>query len=577
MKKSEKTPSKGSFSLLSFSTKKISIIIALIYFFASPGFGITPPINLGATLYFSAVLLGLLIELQRDREIPRWITILAGFTEIVIIYQAITTNYALTLVSVFSILFVFSLLLALITVKDQVLTIGLYFKTIVILPLRFLREFFSSANIKDFRDDRAIKMDWFNKIKKRIFKRSYLLSIAVTILTLLVFHGLFSQVNELYREAVSEFFAKWKEYLMRFIRYIVDYFYIGFLAYITFTKFKTAKRVTLTPKSKIKTREWLIFSTILLSASILLFSFFDYFQIREILSLNYNVTANFERFSKYVQKGFWELIASAVFGFLIISLIKYKIETQRKFLSVVFLILLIVLDFFALHKVFGLITNFGLKDIRILAFAAILVIAVSLVSVLYIYLIQSDKKFKLVSSMPVIGYSLIMIVTFLNLINMSKLITVYSPPVFYHEGDRYIDYPFLLLRDYDNNSQYEQIFSDIKDGFYSGQIEYLQKPTSARWGYYPDIMSKEYGWFSHLSAIEVKYKIKLSPAQMWLWDTWNATDFLEDDSLIGDKYLEDLRFFFSINLHEIQTYRAIRDNRISYENGLIKDISEREE
>ncbi|MBD3329448.1 DUF4173 domain-containing protein [Candidatus Dojkabacteria bacterium] len=538
--------------------RQIAMVVAATYFLTSTWNGVLPPINLGATVFYTVLLSAVLLQFKK---IPGWMTVLSIVTEIVIVYLSITSNFALTVVSNLTVLFGITVLLAKLSVKSDELSVGLYIKAIVVAFPHYLRVFFSRKSVKEFFSQKIFADFELKEKIQKVFSRNRVVSLFVAILTVTVFHLLFSSVNEEYRTVILEFLENWREHIVRVIRYIFNYLYLVPLSYIVFVIFRNAQQMEIRPKTRISTQDWITFATIVLGACTMLFLLFDYFQVREILALDYNIKSNFKEFSLYVQRGFWELIASAGLGFLIINLIKYKIGVGRRWLSAAFVFLLLILDLFALHKVLGLQITFGLKDIRVLATSAIILIFVALSVILADYLRNKASK----SSFKIIIFSFVGLIALLNMSNVSRLITTLYPPVFYYAGERFYDYPFMLTRDYDNNAEYSEILEDLKNDI--ARAHPVQKPEVSRWGYYPALDDSDYGWYQHLAQIEKKYKLKTSLKRKVMYSI-NGTEGLE----AGDKYIEDARFFFSFNLRELQTYRRIIEREIDYEHEIIQSL-----
>ncbi len=306
----------------------------------------------------------------------------------------------------------------------------------------------------------------------RFLGEDVLRGVALAIFPLIIFHLLFSRVNEDYAAFMSvvikEIFdpETWRIFIQSLLS--------GAFFYTFFTSRTSAERVT--ALLQIERRRAL---AVMLVPVLVLFGLFALFQLNALIAAS-GLTV-FKALSLYVQRGFWELISAASLGGALWLYVRYggtdlSTKTSLRALLGVFLLTLLACVVFTLHKLGLLQALYGLKDQRIFATAAALLIGGALV--LGGFVLRERLSYERAWRVGTFAY--LITVVALGYLNIDLLVTRLHPIHFYVKGESVKDYSYLLGNSVDNLSAWEELMLEgmqrgipVAEGYYWGNYEPL--------------------------------------------------------------------------------------------------------
>jgi hypothetical protein len=303
---------------------------------------------------------------------------------------------------------------------------------------------------------------------------------------LIIFHLLFASVNEDYSNFVLNIAVSIWNILKIIINidFIINIFQLFIVSYLTFTIFTTRFECLFGKNSSPSSREWV---HLLIGSSICLFALFSSFQSK-LLFINTS-TIDFKTLSLYTQKGFWELLLAASLGYLVFlfAIWSRPVESNSwKNLLLLFCSGLMLITLFSFHKLALLQFIFGLKDQRILATTAVLLILLTCILAFLRVIKKSDSE----HTFRLQIYGLIGAVSFLSIINLDLMITKFWPTSYYIEGKKSKDFGYLLNNSLDNYSEWLTLMDEVeKVG--------LRYPENYYWGAYKPLCSNHSNRSTH--------------------------------------------------------------------------------
>ncbi len=291
----------------------------------------------------------------------------------------------------------------------------------------------------------------------------YMRGTAGAIPVLVVLHLLLGRVNEEY----ASFMRETLELVLSpvfWVRALHSLFL--FYAVVTF------RAVQLEPeafKNKGSPVSQAVTVSLLTGATLLLV--FDFFQVR-LIGRN-PLSLPFKDFSLYVQRGFWELLCVSVVGYGWWSYALHRGAELGATLSKnrilrLFAVLLLLLAGFALHKIIGLQFLYGLKDTRLYASAATLLLA-------FTFLGGALAPMRPLFTAQV--YGLLLSALTLSAINADSFVTRVYPIRVPGAESMAKDYSYLLTNSYDNYREWGELMLEM-------QREGAQPPQGYYWGDY---------------------------------------------------------------------------------------------
>ncbi len=519
----------------SYTALLLSLIIGAFYTLVI-GFG-TPPVNLQMTLYW-IVLMGSVVILLREkgRNLNKFQTSLLIISSLIAIFSSITSNHLLVTVNSFSLFLTATLfLVGLFRQSGFPANANHYLFSLVKYTVFVFYEFlFGLILLKPLS---LLKLKGLPKGK--ISKETGLgLILAVPIL--IVFHILFTLINSEYYHFTSQIL----EHLWRIIKYILDIDLIVFLLKTLITSYTYYILLTVSEYSQSAPRSPLASQlkkySVILSTTIGLFALFSFFQSK--LLLTNMVQLAFKTLSLYTQQGFWELILVSLLGYglclwVIHSIHKFDHQTTRiRLLLGIFVAELLLITIFSYHKLYWLQLIFGLKDQRILATSAVILITFTFI--LFLLRLYQRISPERIFSLQIIAF--ISLVCLLNIFNLDWIITKTYPISYYVNNAKYKDYSYLLGNSFDNYDQWLNLIREYE------QVKPAQ-PNDYYWGWYEPICRMGYTYKTN--RIDVREPIS----------------YLEDHyQYVYNKYSQngsDLTILTQFNLHEYQVYLLLQKYR----------------
>lgn len=283
--------------------------------------------------------------------------------------------------------------------------------------------------------------------------------IAIPIVT--VFHFFFVSINKEYSAFVDNIFF----HLLSFLQFLIDLGVVTTL--LTFILYALTLFNLLNPtKTSLKQPTIRIIRyeiiTIVTGSLVLLFLIFSFFQGKIIFS---DLAALcFEELSLYVESGFWELLAVGLLGYFLLTTFIRSSNASKKeeyrfapLLFKLFATQLLLIAIFGYHKLHYYQSNFGLKDQRILATLATVLVAASFV----LLILSLFKKISAHGMFGVQSFLFTMLLAILAVSNVDSFLTKTNPISFYHNGKRYKDYSYLLTNSYDNGKYWLPLMKEV--------------------------------------------------------------------------------------------------------------------
>lgn len=364
--------------------------------------------------------------------------------------------------------------------------LGVYF-------ISYFQKLFSPSHLKAFFGPLSLKLSWRPE-------RSTIRAIIVLVPVCFIFHLLFASINNDYDAFMSFILDR----IWLVLRYIVDLELIWetvIQAYLIHALLSVdlegQKPEAAAPRSGV------IRFTIVLIPVVLLFFVFSSFQGRFLLA---NLSSwPFKTLSLYTQQGFWELFFVAIIGYILwAATLVYEPENSERpgllrSLLIAFTLELLAVVLFTAHKVAVLQAYFGLKDQRIFASAAVLLIGLTFALCLL-------RLIKLVSDQQIFCsqyLAFLMAAAVLSLSNIDLMITVTYPISYFHGNQRYKDYSYLLTNSFDNADEWMELIREA-------QSTGVPEPENYYWGRYAPLIERKGGICSaplltKLSQLKQKY------------------------------------------------------------------------
>lgn len=321
----------------------------------------------------------------------------------------------------------------------------------------------------------------------------------MTLCLLTIFHFLFAEVNGEYAAFMDWWLTKLFD-LLRYIlniRFIVDCVYATLLGYLLFVVLcgRTERRCRTYRRTLRDTVATLV------GASAILFLVFIRFQSK-LLFISPSAMP-FKELSLYVQKGFWELLLVAIIGYVLIAIslrqrpVAEESGPRWRNLLCAFCLELLLVTIFCAHKLAVLQTYFGLKDHRVLASTAVLLIGVTF----FMVLARILRGFAPESMFAAQTYLLATSVIVLSAANLDLVVTRVSPTSYYIDEQRYSDYAYLLMNSYDNSSEWLALAAEARS---TG----IPMPANYYWGQYHSLCGERRGpsLRSHWRSVTQKFE-----------------------------------------------------------------------
>jgi hypothetical protein len=398
------------------------------------------------------------------------------------------------------------------------------------------------------------------------------LGLAIAVPLLAVFHGLFAQANAEYAWFVSEAFRKlWEALVWIWELDLVEILIKTLLGGALFTWLLSPRLDQAQPAMSPLQRQIFIILEEVVLALVALFGLFSYFQ-GKLVFLDFG-SLSFKELSTYVIHGFWELVAAALLGYIVsvvalnylkkaelISLTVAATKRLKWWLTIFTTELLMVIGF-TLHKLYVHQLWFGLKDQRILATGAVLLILLTFgLFLLKLWRGWSDER---VFSIQL--WSLLAMILVFNVVNLDLFISRHHPISYYVDGQKYKDYSYLLGNSFDNYEVWPELAGEAL-------AQQPPQPTEYYYGWYPSFCQRsvEIGPYSSyqrgrvrsstISYLQTKYSYleeKYGSRAGQSWEEWP---------------LEERTQF---NWREYQAYRVLQKDRATFDR-LITEVCGRE-
>ncbi len=500
------------------------------------GFGQTG-VNFQATLFNLLFLFILFLNLRGAKfKLSPLIWFLFAADFLTAVYFGVTTNY---LVSFWNQIICFLILWLLILAcnKGQFPENATDFFWLSLHEARSIAtNFFSWQSIKNFfTTSFSVK----NQAKG---KANVMIGIFLSFPILVIFHILFSQINASYADFVWRFFKSFYD----FLKFLWDINIVQLAIKITITSywffiFLSARLhcdEDHREKNILEISEEIAKTVFTLCA--LLFFLFSAFQ-SQMLFARFSQSA-FKELSLYTQKGFWELLVAAVFGYAICLFTVNNIKTKK--LLIIFTLELLLLVVFSSHKLLLLTSWFGFKDQRIMAGFAIFLIGGTFVG----FLARLFEKINASALFKIQLIFLVSIICFLNIINVDLFVSKINPVSNFVNGKKYKDYSYILGNSFDNHAAWPGV---IIEAFITGAPQ-----------------PKDYYWGSHyFSLCDYEFR-NIGRGQYlprtYLKDKYNNLVY-KYKNLPSKSVGEVIREF---NLNEYQAYLTIKNNRQEFKKFL---------
>ncbi len=416
---------------------------------------------------------------------------------------------------------------------------GQYGKYVVVqgFSLKFLREFFS------------LPLNWWQHLRLKRIPRDTAYGLLIAIPLLVIFHLLFIKINADYAQFML-FINKAIVWIYHAIKYIFNIEVIVKLiralvmAYI-FNTFLQVERTKQVDEEMIAHWPAVIFKIVLASVSAL-FLVFSVFQSKLLLLDVFHL--GFQEISQYVQHGFMELLGVTLVGYLLSVFVLHHTQMNEtgqrvstRALLAFFCAELAIVTVFMFHKLYALQAVFGLKDQRILATGAILLIFLTFI---WLFLRIIGKL-----SAPQIFRRQIMclagLMFLLNVINVDAFVSRYHSIRYGVEGGQQKDYSYLLGNSYDNVPEWIALMDEAQE------VGIAAPSESYYWGSYRasrvDFFGQKYNPICE-SAIDAPVS--------YLQEHYEGLQ--RKYSGFGRK--TPLTTLTTINFHEYQAYQFLREN-----------------
>jgi hypothetical protein len=474
------------------------------------------PVGLGAAISVIGALLWLLAELRRQAvPLPGWLRFLAVSAAVDAAGLVFTTNQLVVVLSRAHILAVLLLLLAARASNGAppALASGLL-REIGELLMRALPFWLRPMSADDLRG--VMASDGKAKAAPHIL-RGLLFGLG----PLICFHLLFAEVNQRYAAfvaAVLDILFDWE-----FWRLVLQGAAQSWLLY-GLLRVKIEKR---SGAEVMRTAEWCY----ALLPCLALFALFSYFQA-EYLGMDI-LQGAFKELSLYVQRGFWELVAAALLGYLFWAAVAQRgqdpggLLRMRRLLRV-FALELALIAVFVMHKVVLHQAVFGLKDTRIAATLGAIVALVTFA----MCAAQTFDKLTLSRILPAQLVLTAVFITGMSLANVDRLLTTIHP-IRYRVGAAYHpDLAYLLMNSFDNWGEWgglmlgaiEQGIPAV-DQYYWGRYTPLCRCArgasgqTARVNYFrrhlQTLQEQSRGGLERVRAV-FRYNMRIADARLWV-------------------------------------------------------------
>lgn len=363
------------------------------------------------------------------------------------------------------------------------------------------------ATVKSIRTPRAVN-------------RQISLGLLLSLPIVLVLHLLFASVNHSYGFFVTSIARN--IFTLDSLRLCLGTLFHGFLI-LTLATAVTPEPAEPSPGERPKSQSW---TTVLGSVTAISYLFLC-FQVASVAIMSRPLP--FEILSRYVQKGFWQLLAASIIGYSVLLLGRmYGASIGSSLspfnLSRAMLTALIVLVGVTLHKLVLLQSTFGFKDQRIAADIVLLLLGTGAIVELL--------KFKWnVSRIPIIATVAVLAGVLLSVVNVD-LLSGRINPVRYAVGERsYRDVSYLLTNSYDNYPMWGELIE---------QIEHTElEPQGYYWGRFYSLCTKQYSNGQNTFYVRQRHQ--------YLLDKYTAK-------------LVSIRQIGRINFREYFAYRWLVDN-----------------
>lgn len=372
-----------------------------------------------------------------------------------------------------------------------------------------------------------------------------LFGVGIAIPLLFFFHVFFVSINEAYELFMADFVQVIYDVIVFVfnIEFLWKSLIAVILGYFVFSLFQAAMQVQYVQKpypDKSPTARAPLAMITILTLIVILFGIFSFFQTQTVFSDLSSLP--FKDLSLYAQQGFWELIIIFAMGYmislLVVSHLHQKMSPHRTlfFLILIFLAQLVLIKLFNLHKLFVLQSVFGLKDQRLVADGALLLMLITpILLILHVY-----GKIRREVILQVQFWGLLAVMVFFHLMPVDWLTTTVYPTQYYENDTAYKDYSYLLINAYDNVSYWPELMAEFQE-------VRPPRPQDYHWGPYKFIcvpgIRTESEFTSHTGYLEQKY-----------------SNFSEKISLryVGRFHLGEYRAYRFLKEHEteVQTFEA---------------------
>jgi len=469
----------------------------------------------------------------RKEILPRYQLGLFVSVGILLFFLSITTNPILVPLTKLAVLMVLGLSTSAIYCHQRLpSSLGETLLSILDLLSNYLRQVMVMVNLKNYWGGlKGNQIRWPKiKIKGTIFVLGILLVINI----------LFARINGDY----ADFLVNVVQNLWQVLRFILDIDIIwitlkglfnGYLFYVFYqTVFLGEPATPVGELRKLGVMDYLRLTIVLV---VICFGLFSGFQSR-LLFGNFR-QMSFFNLSIYTQKGFWELLAVSVIGYLLFiyttNRVEKKILLGRTYLVwlAIFLTELLLMCVYSYHKLFLLQIYFGLKDQRILATVAVSLIAMTFV--LSAFRLRGKIKSTTVFYTQIVAF--VMVMVFLNTINLDLWVTQHNPIGYYVDGKRQKDYAYLLTNSFDNYASWPNLWQEVV----SGELKLPEEK------YY-------WGWYKSLCDYPLD-TVEASPLEKrfdYLFQKYSPT--------VNSSLTQTMQF----NWHEYQAYLVFRNEKDLY-------------
>ena len=311
-------------------------------------------------------------------------------------------------------------------------------------------------------------------------------SVIILLLVLAVFHLLLATVNSDYAYFISNLF----DTLIYIVEQVISWEFIAELIWwliLSALMFSILNPPGHRPGGGPSEEQQKLKGDLIIGGSATLLAIFSWFQTNT--ALIESVAKSFGQFSRYTQAGFWELLTVAALGYILLRFLLWARPEQPKkpeqpmqdrnwrILVLIFLGELSLLTIFSAHKLLLLQSYFGLKDQRILASVALVLILLTTLGTIWKVLNHKVT----ISLLPLQSAALVFSVTILTVGNFELFATRTHPISYTIDGKSYPDLAYLLNNSNDNWRAWLDLVNKANS---QGTIPY---PSDYYWGDYQPI------------------------------------------------------------------------------------------